>query len=128
MRYWTFDAVQLIADEDKIKRNLISITAQLDTAREMAEHPDEFGVDKSELPLYIELLEMRQHEFQMYLDMITLGMNNLPEAERLILRWWIQEGYDDDFIIEHAAIKSQRELEKIKRISLEKFKRLVMPR
>jgi hypothetical protein len=59
--------------------------------------------------------------------MVTLGLQDLPEVERLVLKWWLVDGWDDTAIVEHGGIKNNNELQRIKKIALTKFTNIVMP-
>lgn len=126
MKYWTFDVCELIADYEKNKRKLASIQEVLHTGREYAEHPIG-ATSRGDWQLLVEILELREAEYQMYVNMVALGMNDLPEVERLVLQWWLIDRYDDDAIREHCGIKNNEELKKIKKIALTKFTNIVMP-
>ena len=126
MRYWTFDVCNLIADYDKNKRTLEAIQKAMLVARGYYENP--IGTtSRGDWEQYIKVLVLRENEYQMYVDMVTLGMGDLPEVERLVLQFWLIDHYDDVAIIEHCGIKSLEELKKIKKIALTKFTNIVMP-
>ena len=126
MRYWTFDVCNLIADYDKNKRTLEAIQKAMLVARGYYENP--IGTtSRGDWEQYIKVLVLRENEYQMYVDMVTLGMGDLPEVERLVLQFWLIDHYDDVSIIEHCGIKSLEELKKIKKIALTKFTNIVMP-
>lgn len=126
MRYWQFDVCNLISDFDKNKRRLASIQEAMALAKEYVEHP--IGeTSRGDWQLYYQVLELREQEFQMYVDMVMLGMGDLPEVERLVLQWWLIDGYDDERIREHCGIKNITELQKIKKIALTRFTNIVMP-
>ena len=76
---------------------------------------------------YLSILKLRENEYQMYVDMVVLGINDLPEVERLVLKRWLRDGCDDVYIIDHCGIKNGHELSRIKKIALTKFTNIVMP-
>lgn len=126
MRYWTFDVCNLIADFEKNKRTLGAIQEAMRVAKGYYENP--IGTtSRGDWEQYIKVLELRQNEYQMYVDMVVLGLNDLPEVERLVLQWWLIDRYEDDAIREHCGIKNNQELKKIKKIALTKFTNIVMP-
>lgn len=126
MRYWEFDAARLIADYKKNQKTLASIEEALTVARGFLK--DDITEDaRGETEKYIELLELREKEFQMYTDMVLLGLNELPEIERNVLNWWLIERNNTNTILYKSGIKNEIELEDIKTISLAKFKAIVMP-
>lgn len=126
MRYWKFDVCQLIRDYKSNRRTLTAIEENLYAARKFYEHP--MGAEnKGDWEKYIEVLELRHAEYQMYVDMVTLGLQDLPEVERLVLKWWLVDGWEDSAIVEHGGIKNNNELQRIKKIALTKFTNIVMP-
>jgi hypothetical protein len=126
MRYWTFDVCALIADFEKNKRTLESVNAAMKVAKGYYENPVG-ATSRGDWEQYIRVLSLRQEEYQMYCDMVYLGLGDLPEVERLVLKWWLIDGYDDDQIRTGAGIKNNVELQKIKKIALTKFTNIVMP-
>ena len=126
MKYWTFDVCNLIADYDKNKRTLGAIQEAMRVARGYYENP--IGTtSRGDWEQYIKVLVLRENEYQMYVDMVVLGFNDLPEVERLVLQFWLIDHYDDIEIVNHCGIKNLEELKKIKRVALTKFTNIVMP-
>ena len=126
MKYWTFDVCSLIADYEKNKRTLASILEAKRVAQKYIENPIG-ATSRGDWEQYNAILEIREAEYQMYVDMVALGLNDLPEVERMVLRWWLIDHYDDERIREHCGIKNLVELNKIKKIALTKFTNIVMP-
>lgn len=126
MKYWTFDVCNLIADFEKNKRTLGAILEAKRVAQGYYENP--IGTtSRGDWEQYLKVLELRENEYQMYVDMVILGFNDLPEVERLVLQFWLIDHYDDVEIINHCGIKNLEELKKIKRVALTKFTNIVMP-
>ena len=126
MRYWTFDVCNLIADFEKNKRTLGAILEAKRVAQGYYENP--IGTtSKGDWEQYLKVLTLRENEYQMYVDMVILGFNDLPEVERLVLQFWLIEHYDDVEIVNHCGIKNLEELKKIKRVAVTKFTNIVMP-
>ena len=126
MRYWTFDVVQLIADYPKNKRTLESIKETKEVALKCLKNP--IGqTDRGDWAQYIKIVELKEAEYQMYVDMVYLGLRDLPEVERLVIKYWLIDRIDDDKIVELCRIDSISELVKIKKIALTKFTNIVMP-
>lgn len=126
MRYWTFDVCSLITDYDKNKRTLASILEARRVAKKNIENP--IGeTSRGDWIQYDKILEIREAEYQMYVDMVVLGMGDLPEVERLVLQMWLWNKCDDVYIVDHCGIKNGEELKKIKKIALTKFTNIVMP-
>jgi hypothetical protein len=126
MKYWTFDVTSLISDFSKNQRTLASIIEALDYSRRLLKNP--IGEEtEGEVAKYIELLEMREAEYRLYTDMVILGLNELPEVERNVLKWWLIDHWSDEKIMDAIGTRSMRELAKIKNISLVKFHDIVMP-
>ena len=126
MRYWTFDVCNLIADYEKNKRTLEAIQDAMRCAKGYYENPIG-STSRGDWEQYIKVLQLRENEYQMYVDMVTLGLGDLPEVERLVLEYWLIYHYDDVSIINHCGIKNLEELKKIKKIALTKFTNIVMP-
>ena len=126
MRYWTFDVCNLIADFEKNKRTLGAILEAKRVAQGYYETPIG-STSRGDWEQYLKVLELRENEYQMYVDMVMLGFNDLPEVERLVLQFWLIDHYDDVEIISHCGIKNLEELKKIKKIALTKFTNIVMP-
>lgn len=126
MKYWTFDVCNLIADFEKNKRTLGAILEAKRVAQGYYENP--IGTtSRGDWEQYLKVLELRENEYQMYVDMVILGFNDLPEVERLVLQFWLIDHYDDVEIVNHCGIKNLEELKKIKRVALTKFTNIVMP-
>ena len=126
MRYWTFDVCGLIADYEKNRKTLGAIQEAMRVAKGYYENP--IGTtSRGDWEQYIKVLQLRENEYQMYVDMVTLGLGDLPEVERLVLQFWLIHHYDDVAIINHCGIKNLEELKKIKKIALTKFTNIVMP-
>lgn len=126
MRYWNFDVVQLIADYPKNKKTLATIEVELETTRKFVADPVA-GTDRGEWEVLENILSLRESEYILYCGMVRLGLDDLPEIERLVLQWWLIERYDDDYIVEHLGIANNEELKKIKKIAITKFTNIVMP-
>lgn len=126
MRYWTFDVCGLIADFEKNKRTLGAIQECIRVARGYYETPIG-STSRGDWEQYLKVLELRESEYQMYVDMVVLGFNDLPEVERLVLQFWLIDHFDDVEIISHCGIKNCEELKRIKKIALTKFTNIVMP-
>lgn len=126
MRYWTFDVCGLIGDYEKNKRTLGAIQDAMRVAKGYYENPVG-ATSRGDWEQYIKVLELRLNEYQLYVDMVILGLNDLPEVERLVLELWLIKHFDDVEIIKHCGIANLQELKKIKKISLTKFTNIVMP-
>ena len=126
MKYWQFDVCSLIADYEKNTRRLAAIKEALEVARGFYENPIGSST-RGDWAQYIAVTELREKEYQMYVDMVVLGFNDLPEVERLVLKFWLIDGYDDEAIVAHCGIKNLGELRKIKKIAVTKFANIVMP-
>lgn len=126
MKYWDFNVVNLISDFEKNTRTLAGITEGLDYTRKLLKTDLNEKTD-GEVEAYIKMLEMREAEYRWYTDLVILGLRELPEIERNVLRWWLIEHMRDDEIMYRAGIKNGIELAKIKNISLTEFHNVVMP-
>lgn len=126
MRYWTFDVCGLIADFEKNKRTLAAIEEAMRVAKGYYKNPIG-STSRGDWKQYIDVLELRLNEYRLYVDMVILGLNDLPEVERLVLEFWLIKHFDDVEIIRHCGIANLQELKKIKKIALTKFTNIVMP-
>ena len=126
MRYWNFDVVQLIADYPKNKKTLASIQETKTLAERYIKSPVG-DANRGDWEMYLKVLELRETEYQLYTDMVYLGLNDLPEVERLVLKYWLIDRIDDEQIIVNCGIKNVGELTKIKKIAITKFTNIVMP-
>lgn len=126
MRYWNFDVVQLIADYPRNKRTLAAIQTELKAAQKAIENP--IGATTSgDWRMMAKILEAREAEYACYCDMVQLGFDSLPEVERLVLKWGIIDGMDDDYLVTHCGIENKTELKKIMKIAITRFTNIVMP-
>ena len=126
MKYWTFDVCQLIADYESNKKRLAAILEAKKVAEGYYENPVG-ATSRGDWEQYLKILELRENEYQMYVNMVLLGMNDLPEIERQILKWWLMDHYDDKVIISSLDLKNGRELDKLKKMALTRFTNIVMP-
>lgn len=126
MKYWTFDVCQLIADYESNKKRLAAILEAKEVAEKYLDNPVG-ATSRGDWEQYLKIIELREAEYQMYVDMVLLGMNDLPEIERQILKWWLIDHYDDKVIISSLDLKNGRELDKLKKMALTRFTNIVMP-
>lgn len=126
MRYWNFDVVQLIADYEKNRKTLASILEAKRVAQGYYENP--VGTtSRGDWEQYLKIIELRENEYQLYVDMVIMGMNDLPEIERQVLKWWLMDNYDDSIIMDNLDIANTKELNKLKKMALTRFTNIVMP-
>ena len=126
MKYWTFDVCQLIADYPKNQKTLASILEAKQVAEGYLENPIG-ATSRGDWEQYLKILTLRENEYQMYVDMVILGLNDLPEIERQVLKWWLIDNYDDSVIIDSLDIKNGKELNKLRKMALTRFTNIVMP-
>lgn len=126
MKYWTFDVCQLIADYPKNQKRLAAIFAAKKVATNYLENPVG-ATSRGDWEQYLKILQIREDEYQLYVDMVILGLNDLPEIERQVLKWWLIDRYDDKVIISNLDLKSGGELNKLKKMALTRFTNIVMP-
>lgn len=126
MRYWNFDVVQLIADYEKNRKTLAAIQETRRLADKYVKSPIG-ATTRGDWEQYIKVLDLRETEYQLYVDMVYMGLNDLPEVERLVIKYWLIDRFDDVQIVEKCGIDSMGELKKIKKIALTKFTNIVMP-
>lgn len=126
MRYWNFDVVQLIADYEKNRKTLASIQETRRLADKYVKSPIG-ATTRGDWEQYIKVLDLRETEYQLYVDMVYMGLNDLPEVERLVIKYWLIDRFDDTEIVRRCGIDSLAELKKIKKIALTRFTNIVMP-
>ena len=126
MKYWDFNVTNLIADFNKNQRTLAGIVEGLEYTRRLLQDPLT-NKTEGEVKAYIRMLEMREAEYRWYTDMVILGLNDLPEIERNVLKWWLIDHWSPQQIMDATGIASDSELVRIKNISLTKFHDIVMP-
>ena len=126
MRYWNFDVVQLIADYDKNRKTLAAIQETRRLADKYVKSPIG-ATTRGDWEQYIKVLDLRETEYQLYVDMVYMGLNDLPEVERLVIKYWLIDRFDDTEIVRRCGIDSLAELKKIKKIALTRFTNIVMP-
>lgn len=126
MKYWKFDVCALISDFEKNKKTLASVEEALNVARGYLRDPAS-ETTRGEVEGYVKMLELRRDEYEWYSDMVILGLNELPEVERNVLKWWLIDNWRDSEIMSNSGIKTKTELNRIKQISLAKFHDIVMP-
>lgn len=126
MRYWNFDVVQLIADYEKNRKTLAAIQETRRLADKYVKSPIG-ATTRGDWEQYIKVLDLRETEYQLYVDMVYMGLNDLPEVERLVIKYWLIDRFDDTEIVRRCGIDSLAELKKIKKIALTRFTNIVMP-
>lgn len=126
MRYWNFDVVQLISDYEKNRKTLQSIQETRKLGEKYRKNPIG-ATTRGDWDQYLEVLELREAEFQLYVDMVLTGLGDLPEVERLVLKYWLIDKVDDTVIVDLCGIKNLTELTKIKKMALVEFTNIVMP-
>ena len=126
MRYWNFDVVQLIADYEKNRKTLASILEAKGVAQGYYENPVG-ATSRGDWEQYLKIIELRENEYQLYVDMVIMGMNDLPEIERQVLKWWLMDNYEDSIIMDNLDIANTKELNKLKKMALTRFTNIVMP-
>ena len=126
MRYFTFDVCSLIRDYPRNKRTLAAIQTQVKACDKAIVDPIG-NTEKGDWEFLKKRLDRLEAEFQMYVDMVVLGFNDLPEVERLVLQYWLIDNMPDEYIAEHCAIDGVQEVKKIKKIALTRFTNIVAP-
>ena len=110
MRYWNFDVVQLIADYERNRKTLASILEAKRVAQGYYENPVG-ATSRGDWEQYLKIIELRENEYQLYVDMVIMGMNDLPEIERQVLKWWLMDNYEDSIIMDNGRILAIPSLE-----------------
>lgn len=126
MRYWAFDVKALIADFNKNKRTLASIEEAITVCRGYLTDSVE-EIKTAEIQKYLDQLELKRTEYEWWVDMVILGLNELPEVEREVLSLWLIDHASDRTILTATGIENGYELNRIKNIALGKFHDVVLP-
>lgn len=126
MKYIKYDFIGLIRDYENNNRTLMAVKTQLKIARQQSRKPYE-GTTENEWDNLVNAYSIKEQEYQMYCDLVILGFNGLSEIERNILKWWLQDEKDDDYIMLCSGIQDENELGKMKKFALNRFANIIAP-
>lgn len=125
MRYWKFDVINLIRDYESNQNALASIKSQIRLTKSEIKNPF-LETDLAQCEARLKQLETKEIEYQMYVDMVTLGFNVLNEKERTLLTELYINGHD---VTEVAKIlyMSNYTFDKAHKNALVNFSKVVSP-
>ena len=125
MKYWKFDVTNLISDYHVNENAVANLKLQLRQAKQEKKYPL-MNTDKDMLNRRIQQIECKIQEYQMYVDMVTLGFDVLSEDERKVLEYLYVEKYSIQKI-EDVLNMTPKEIRKLIRSALKNFVKVVSP-
>lgn len=125
MKYFKLDTKGLISDFQKNKNAVLALKSEILFAKqEKRAAIDE--IEQSDWTRRIELLHLKQEEYQHYVDMVVLGFGAITEIERNILEGWIVDGKDDMELADETLIPIES-IERAKTKALANFEAVINP-
>ena len=125
MKYFKLDTKGLISDFNKNKNAVLALKSEILSAKqEKRAAIDE--IEQSDWTRRIELLHLKQEEYQHYVDMVVLGFGAITEIERNILEGWIVDGKDDMELADESLIPIES-IERAKNKALANFEAVINP-
>lgn len=125
MKYWKFDVVNMISDYHVNENAVATLKMQLREAKNEKKYPLVI-TDRDMLERRIQQIECKIQEYQMYVDMVTLGFDVLNEQERNVLEYLYIEQYSPQKIAEVMKLKP-KELRTLTKTALTNFVKVVSP-
>ena len=125
MKYWKFDVINLIADYHVNENAVATLKLQLREAKNEKKHPF-VDTDRDMLNRRIQQIECKIQEYQMYVDMVTLGFDVLNEQERTVLEYLYIEQYSTQKTAEVMKLTGA-ELKRLTQQALRNFVKVVSP-
>lgn len=125
MKYWKFDVINLIADYRVNENAVATLKLQLREAKNEKKHPF-VDTDRDMLNRRIQQIECKINEYQMYVDMVTLGFDVLNEQERTVLEYLYIEQYSTQKTAEVMKLTGV-ELKRLTQQALRNFVKVVSP-
>jgi hypothetical protein len=125
MKYFKLDTKGLISDFQKNKNAVLALKSEILSAKQEKKAAiDE--IEQSDWTRRIELLHLKQEEYQHYVDMVVLGFGAITEIERNILEGWIVDGKDDMELADESLIPIES-IERAKNKALANFEAVINP-
>ena len=125
MKYFKLDTKGLISDFQKNKNAVLALKGEILFAKqEKRAAIDE--IEQSDWTRRIELLHLKQEEYQHYVDMVVLGFGAITEIERNILEGWIVDDKDDMELADETLIPIES-IERAKNKALANFEAVINP-
>lgn len=125
MKYWKFDVINLISDYHVNENAVATLKLQLREAKNEKKHPL-VDTDRDMLNRRIQQIECKIQEYQMYVDMVTLGFDVLNEQERTVLEYLYIEQYSTQKTAEVMKLTGV-ELKRLTKQALRNFVKVVSP-
>lgn len=125
MKYWKFDVTNLISDYHVNENAVATLKMQLRDAKSEKKYPL-VSTDRDMLDRRIQQIECKIQEYQMYVDMVTLGFDVLNEQERKVLEYLYIERYSPQKVAEVLKLKP-KELKALTKTALTNFVKVVSP-
>lgn len=125
MKYWKFDVINLISDYHVNENAVATLKLQLREAKNEKKHPF-VDTDRDMLNRRIQQIECKINEYQMYVDMVTLGFDVLNEQERTVLEYLYIEQYSTQKTAEVMKLTGV-ELKRLTQQALRNFVKVVSP-
>lgn len=125
MKYWKFDVINLIRDYEVNRNALASIRSQIRFTKNEMKNPF-LETDIAKCEARLKQLETKEIEYEMYVDMVTLGFDTLTENERIVLEDLYIHGQDVSDTAKKLYV-SNRGFEKLHKQALLNFAKVVSP-
>lgn len=125
MKYFKLDSKGLISDFKLNKNAVLALKSEILSAKQEKKAAiDE--IEQSDWTRRIELLHLKQEEYQHYVDMVVLGFGAITEIERNILEGWIVDEKDDMQLADETLIPIES-IERAKIRALTNFEAVINP-
>lgn len=125
MKYFKLDTKGLISDFQKNRNAVIALKSEILFAKQEKRLAID-AIERSDWTRRIELLHLKQEEYQHYVDMVVLGFGAITEIERNILEGWIVDGKDDIELADESLIPIES-IERAKNKALANFEAVINP-
>lgn len=125
MKYFKLDSKGLISDFKLNKNAVLALKSEILSAKQEKKAAiDE--IEQSDWTRRIELLHLKQEEYQHYVDMVVLGFGAITEIERNLLEGWIVDEKDDMQLADETLIPIES-IERAKNKALANFEAVINP-
>ena len=125
MKYFKLDTKGLISDFNKNRNAVLALKSEILFAKQEKRVAID-AIERSDWTRRIELLHLKQEEYQHYVDMVVLGFGAITEIERNILEGWIVDGKDDMELADESLIPIES-IERAKNKALANFEAVINP-
>lgn len=124
MKYLVFDYKSLIKEFELNRNAVAAIDLRIRQLEE--ERADPFRETYADIDMELAAARLTRQEYQMYVDMVVLGFNALPEEERRIIELYYFDGHTNSECAD-ILYMSQRDFERKKARALRHFLQVVYP-